>query len=396
MNNLLHNYPVRSHFAESYRTLRTNVSFSFMEQSFRTLLVTSAGEQEGKTTTAANLAYTMAQAGNSVLLIDADLRKPTLNLLKPMQSSTGLSGLLADVLSTDVRSGSLSEFGLGDLYRLISFQKKTGILHLSQGEDRVDLHFFHGKLFDAEWLTRPRERSLGTVLVNNKVITQDQLEQVLVSQKDTGQKLGFMLLNMGLVKKEELTGFIVLHIIEAFRSGFQFKTGEFVFENLSESDFASDAFTPEDLPKLYRQAMVGEEKLNFLEKKTASAIVGMDTENFSVLPAGLPPPNPAELLDSERMPFLIYLLKRQFDILIIDTPPILPASDAMILAPHTDGILLVIQSGYLKRELIKKAVNQIKKTQANLIGVVLNQVDVKKAGYYSGEYYYATYYGEGD
>lgn len=369
-----------------------------MKQSFRTLLITSAGEQEGKTTTAANLAYTMAQAGNSVLLIDADMRRPTLSLLNPMRSSPGLSGLLADVLNTDVRSGSLSEFGLGDLYRLISFQKKTGILHLSQGEERVELHFLHGELSDAEWLTRPQEKGLGTVLVNNKVITQDQLEQVLVSQKGTGQKLGFMLLNMGLVKKEELTGFIVLHMIEAFRFGLQFKTGEFVFEKLSESDFEGDAFTPEDLPRLYRQAMVGEEKLNFLEEKITSAIVDMgveNLENLSILPSGLPPPNPAELLGSKRMSFLIYLLKRQFDILIIDTPPVLPASDAMILAPLTDGILLVTKSGHLKRELIKKAVDQINKTQANLVGVVLNQVDVKRARYYSGKYY-ATYYGEGD
>ncbi len=366
-----------------------------MKQSFRTLLITSAGEQEGKTTTAANLAYTMAQAGNSVLLIDADLRRPTLSLLKPMRSSPGLSGLLADVLNTDVNSGSLSEFGLGDLYRLISFQKNTGILHLSQGEEKVDLHFLNGKLSDAQWLTRPHERGLGTVLVNNNVITKDQLEQVLVRQKDTGQKMGFMLLNMGLVKKEELTGFIVLHIIEAFRFGFQFKTGKIVFEKLSESDFESDPFSPGDLPKLYRQAMVGEEELNFLEKKITSTIVDINIENLSMLPSGLPPPNPAELLGSKRMSFLLSLLRRQFDILIIDTPPILPASDAMILAPHTDGILLVTKAGYFKRELIKKAVEQIKKTQANLIGVVLNQVDVKKARYYSGKYY-ATYYGEGD
>ena len=365
-----------------------------MKQHFQTLLITSASEQEGKTTTSANLAYTMAQAGNSVLLIDADMRKPTISLLKPMQSSPGLSGLLADVLNTDVRSGALSEFGLGDLYRLISFQKKTGILHLSQDEEKVDLHFLHGELSDAEWLTRPQERGLGTVLVNNKVITQDQLEQVLVSQKGTGQKLGFMLLNMGLVKKEDLTGFLVLHIIEAFRFGFQFKTGEFSFEKLSESDFERDTFSPEDLPRLYKQTMVGKEKLNFLEEKIASAIVSIDIENLSIMPSGLPPPNPAELLGSKRMSFLISLLKKQFDILIIDTPPVLPASDAMILAPLTDGILLVTKAGHLKRELVKKAVGQIKKTQANLIGVVLNQVDVKTR-YYSGKYY-ATYYGEGD
>jgi capsular exopolysaccharide synthesis family protein len=391
--NLLNNYPAHSHFAESYRTLRTNVSFSFVNQNFRVLLITSAAEQEGKTTTSMNLAYTMAQSGNSVLLIDADLRKPALSLLKPMRPSPGLSGLLSDVLNTDLRSGSLSDFGFGDLYRLISFQKKTGILHLSQGKEKVELHFLHGKLFDAEWLTRPPERRLGTILVNNKVITQEQFDQVLLRQKGTGQKLGFMLLNMGFAKKEELTGYIVLHVIDALRFGFQFKTGEFSFEKLSEADFESDGFTPEDLPKLYRQAMVGEEELIFLEEKILSAIVDIDIENLSVLPSGLSPPNPAELLGSERMSFLISFLKKHFDIIVIDTPPVLPASDAMILAPHTDGILLVTKAGYLKRELIKKAVDRLKKTKANLIGVVFNQVDVRRTRYYSGKYY-ATYYGK--
>ena len=395
MENLLQNYPVHSHFAESYRMLRTNISFSFMNQSFRVLLITSTAEQEGKTTTAANLAYTMAQSGNSVLLIDADLRRPTLSLLKPMRSSPGLSGLLSEVLNNDVRSGSLTEFGFGDLCRLISFQKKTGILHLTQGDEKVDLHFLRGKLFDAEWLTRPHERRLGVVLVKNGVITQQQFDQVLDRQKGMGQKLGFMLLNMGLVKKEELNGYIVLHIIEALRFGFQFKTGDFSFEKLSESDFESDGFTPEDLPRLYRQAMVGKEELIYLEDKILSAIVDINIENLSVLPSGISPPNPAELLGSERMSFLISFLKTHFDIIIIDTPPVLPASDAMILAPHTDGMLLVTKAEHLKRELVRKAVNLLKKTQANLIGVVLNNVDVKGSGYYSGKYY-ATYYGESD
>ena len=95
------------------------------------------------------------------------------------------------------------------------------------------------------------------------------------------------------------------------------------------------------------------------------------------------------------MSFLISLLKRQFDILIIDTPPILPASDAMILAPQTDGLLLVIKSGHINRELIKKAVEQIRISQANLIGVVLNQVDFERERYYSGKYY-SRYYGKSD
>ncbi|MDY7038492.1 MAG: capsular biosynthesis protein, partial [Thermodesulfobacteriota bacterium] len=62
----LDHYPAHSRFAESYRTLRTNIHFSFSEKEFRSILITSAGEKEGKTTTVANLAYTMAQTGKTV------------------------------------------------------------------------------------------------------------------------------------------------------------------------------------------------------------------------------------------------------------------------------------------------------------------------------------------
>jgi len=79
----LGSYPSQCRFAESYRVLRTNIHFSFMEKDFRTLLVTSATEKEGKTGTVANLSYTMAQAGKRVLMVDADLRKQMLSSIIP-------------------------------------------------------------------------------------------------------------------------------------------------------------------------------------------------------------------------------------------------------------------------------------------------------------------------
>ena len=122
-----------------------------------------------------------------------------------------------------------------------------------------------------------------------------------------------------------------------------------------------------------------------------------DTENLFILPSGPRPPKPAELLDSNRMSFLLSYLSRRFDRMIIDSSPILPASDAVIMAPQTDGVLLMVKSGQVNRELIKKAVDQIRLAQANLVGVVLNQVDVKREGYYKYYHkYYSQYYGEED
>ena len=387
----LNYYPMHSSFAESYRTLRTSIRFSFMEKEFRSLLITSAGQDEGKTTTVANLSYTLAQSGKSVLMIDTDLRKPALSLMIPNQGSTGLSGLLSDTFGTDARSGSLAELGVSDLFWLLSFQKKTGVLHLTDGKQEIDVYFLRGELVDINWVTRPDEKKMAALLIRNKLLTEEQAEQALIRKKNTGRKLGFILINMGLVKEDDLTGFITLHIIEGLRTALEFKAGRFSFEKLSESRFERPSFDPADLPLLYRQAVIGEEELPYLQKKINSTIVKTNVENLFLLPSGPLPPNPAELLGSNRMSFLLSYLNRRFDILVMDTPPILPASDALLLAPQIDGVMLIVKAGQTNRKMVKKAVEQIRTAKANLIGVILNQVDVKREGYYK---YYSKYYGE--
>jgi len=87
-------------------------------------------------------------------------------------------------------------------------------------------------------------------------------------------------------------------------------------------------------------------------------------------------------------------LKKRFDTIIIDSPPILPASDAILLAPRTDGVVLVVKSGMMNREMVKRAVEQLRLSKANLLGVVLNAVDTKREGYYKYYHkYYSKYYG---
>lgn len=86
----------RSPVAEAYHSLRTNLEFSSPDKPLRSMVVTSAGSEEGKSTTLANLAVTMAQAGKKVILVDCDLRRPSLHQIFHALNSSGLSDLVRD------------------------------------------------------------------------------------------------------------------------------------------------------------------------------------------------------------------------------------------------------------------------------------------------------------
>lgn len=86
----------RSPVAEAYHSLRTNLEFSSPDKPLRSMVVTSAGSEEGKSTTLANLAVTMAQAGKRVILVDCDLRRPSIHQIFNALNSSGLTDLVRD------------------------------------------------------------------------------------------------------------------------------------------------------------------------------------------------------------------------------------------------------------------------------------------------------------
>ena len=391
----LANYSTRSHFAEAFRTLRTNIQFSFMEKELRSILITSAGQEEGKTSAVANLSYTMAQAGKTVLMVDADLRKPTLSRLVSSNNSPGLSGIITDVFGFEVDKGSLKDLSVSDLFRLLTFQKKTGRLHLTEGTEKVDLLFLQGELKEIHWLTRPEGRKLANFLFHNGLVKKEDIERAVARHKAMDRRLGVTLLNMGLLKEDELVNILNVHMMEGLRTALQFNKGEYVFNELDKSDFEHASFDPVDFHKLYNQAVAGREELYFLKNKIDPAIVKTTEENLFLLPSGTSPPNPSEILASARLAFLINFLKRRFDLIVIDSPPILPTSDALLLAPHADGVVLVTRSGMINKEMIKKAADHLRQAGANLIGVALNAVDINRESYYRNYYqYYSKYYEE--
>ena len=214
----------KSPISEAFRTLRTNVQFTSVDSETKKIMITSAGPREGKSTTLANLAVSMAQAGKSVLIIDADMRNPTQHKLFGLSNWEGLSVSLV----------------------------------------------------------------------------QDQGCQA------------------------------------------------------------------------------------YIEETTVPGV--------SVLSGGPIPPNPAELVGSKRMMRLIQEVSEQFDIVLIDTPPIVAVTDAAILAQEVDGVILVLASGEVNKEYAQRAKELLDKVGAKILGAVLNKVDMKTSEYY----YYHNYDGSDD
>ncbi|MBI3663851.1 MAG: polysaccharide biosynthesis tyrosine autokinase [Acidobacteria bacterium] len=210
--------------SEAYRALRTSILLSTSKHPPQTILITSGQPREGKTTTALNLAITLAQRGDRVVLIDSDLRRPRVHRSFGMSNDVGLSSFLAGVVTIDD-------------------------------------------------LPRP-----------------------------------------------------VPHI-----------------------------------------------------------------PNLFVISSGPTPPNPAELLSSEPMVGLFSELRRQFDFIVMDSPPAITVADSMILAAHADGVMLVIHGGVTTRESLRQAHKLLAGVNARLLGVVLNNVDIRSADY---QYYYTYYYGD--
>jgi len=110
--------------------------------------------------------------------------------------------------------------------------------------------------------------------------------------------------------------------------------------------------------------------------------------NLSYIASGPIPPNPYELLGSKKMSEVIKRLKNQADIVLFDSPPIIGFADGLLLANQVDGVLLVVEVKRVHREAVKQAKNQLEKSKAKILGVVLNKVDLKRDGYYYNYHYY--------
>jgi succinoglycan biosynthesis transport protein ExoP len=125
-----------------------------------------------------------------------------------------------------------------------------------------------------------------------------------------------------------------------------------------------------------------------------------DVQNLWVMTAGVTPPNPSELLASERMKTLIaHVQSGPFDWVIIDTPPVLAVTDAVIIAPWVSGVVFILGSEITQKRLAERAVETLMTSHPRVLGAVLNRVDIVRNKYYYSRYYgykYKNYYVRSD
>ena len=122
-------------------------------------------------------------------------------------------------------------------------------------------------------------------------------------------------------------------------------------------------------------------------------------ENLDVMTAGPVPPNPSELLASDNMGAILEKLSEEYSMILIDTPPVNVVTDAMELAKYISGIVVVLRYGVTTNEDAEDAIKKIEFAKMNMLGFIMNDIKMKKSGYYSskykGKYYYKKGYGYG-
>ena len=123
----------------------------------------------------------------------------------------------------------------------------------------------------------------------------------------------------------------------------------------------------------------------------SSVFIETGVPNLSLCPSGPIPPNPSELLASERMREFLHQVRQRFDFVLVDTPPALPVADAVILGPQVDGMVVCARAGVLQREEAKLCRERLRYGDLRLFGLVLNRYSSSPTGYRKGYGYYTAY-----
>ncbi len=145
-------------------------------------------------------------------------------------------------------------------------------------------------------------------------------------------------------------------------------------------------------PRLHRalgtNSRVGVTSILASEQSIEESVQTTMVDGLWLIPCGPIPPNPSELLHTASFSRFLAQLKERFDIVILDSPPVGVVIDAAIIGPQVDGAIMIAQSGRTSRDALSHALRQMRDVGTNILGCVLNDVDLSKQSGYGGHYYY--------
>jgi capsular exopolysaccharide synthesis family protein len=132
--------------------------------------------------------------------------------------------------------------------------------------------------------------------------------------------------------------------------------------------------------------------LSGVEEKWETIIINTDVENLQIILSGALPPNPSELISSDLMKSLLVALKKEYDVILFDAPPVMAVTDAVVLSKLIDQFILVVRFGNTDKDSINHTLAALSNVNQSLTGVVFNDLN-RKNSYYSKNYYsYHDYY----
>lgn len=378
-----------SKIAESYRSLRTNIGMCSLDSPPKTLMVTSAVPREGKTTTVINIGISFSQIGLRVLIVDTDMRNPMIHTFFDLEKTHGLTNALVSAYGINLKSGDIRKISIPDVFHIIRVRGKTGILRVDNSHSVFDIEFQNGVAISAEAQGENEKDFLLEIIKDAKRLSASQVAEIKQRGKETGKNIEFVILNLGLVKKDELDGFVRLKTSKILKDIFSLQEATFAFEEILESSTHKVALSEGDKEESELPLV----ETPYITKVIEEHVKQASSENLFVLSCGSLPQNPSEILSSHSFKEFTKKLTETFDLVIFDSPPITAVTDPSIIASQVDGVILIVRARMAHRNIIRFAKDQLAKSKANILGVVLNDIDITTGGYYYSRYGYGKYSG---
>jgi uncharacterized protein involved in exopolysaccharide biosynthesis/cellulose biosynthesis protein BcsQ len=339
----------------------------------RVIAVESVTEGEGKTMTTSKIAASLSEAGLRVLLIDCDFQRSTFSHFLSDKNGGGLENIMMRIGSHQLRNGALKDYSMDDIFFLVGLHKLSGRLMVKNNDQILQAFFQNGKLLHIQRDDNNSANRIGTMLIQNKSINNDQLNDALERHHRTGQSLGYILVNSGYISIDQLKGPLRLQMEEHIQRLFGLKTGQFQFkpEMIRVYDSEKIYFTDSYATMINELGRMSGSKL--IEKEVLANISSGLNNNLYYLPANSKTKKPVGRFNRALLKKVIDVTKERFDVVLIDTPPLDAATGIESIFPLVDGVILVIAAGNLSYRVIGSAVNAI--PQDKIIGAVLNKVE---------------------